>query len=481
MSGQAVKLSSVSFTFVDLFAGIGGFHAALSALGGECVYASEIDKDAARIYSRNWGLHPDGDITLAANELNMDVPDHDVLVGGFPCQPFSKSGKQRGMDEARGTLFWNIARIIEVRQPKIVLLENVRNIAGPRHEHEWNVIIQTLRQLGYRVSSKPLIVSPHRIHPTFGGRPQVRERIFIAGTRTEKKGSILGEEPGLPDISKIEHNWNFLNWNLNKDLPIDSKLTSNERNESKLSASELEWIEIWDQFIVSFLKSNPGMKLPGFPLWVDHWVSIEKLKIPKGTPSWKVNFLRKNAEFYTQNRKNIDPWLKKHQNLKHLPPSRRKFEWQAQDAKNLSETIMHFRPSGIRAKKANYVPALVAITQTTILGKQKRKITFREAARLQGLPDWFDFLDQKPSQTFKQLGNGVNIGAVYNVMKALVIRDLDLLGANTKLVKSILGAADSPDLFLSKYQSPKISIGRVHKTTAKMELAKSLSSSRSRI
>jgi DNA (cytosine-5)-methyltransferase 1 len=115
------------------------------------------------------------------------------------------------------------------------------------------------------------------------------------------------------------------------------------------------------------------------------------------------------------------------------------------------------------------------------LGKQKRKITFREAARLQGLPDWFDFLDQKPSQTFKQLGNGVNIGAVYNVMKALVIRDLDLLGANTKLVKSILGAADSPDLFLSKYQSPKISIGRVHKTTAKMELAKSLSSSRSRI
>ena len=137
----------MSFTFIDLFAGIGGFHGALSALGGECVYASEIDKDAARIYNRNWGIQPDGDITLAANENNMDVPEHDVLVGGFPCQPFSKSGKQRGMDEARGTLFWNIARIIEVRKPKIVLLENVRNIAGPRHEHEWEVIIETLRQL----------------------------------------------------------------------------------------------------------------------------------------------------------------------------------------------------------------------------------------------------------------------------------------------------------------------------------------------
>ena len=96
----------MSFKFVDLFAGIGGFHGALSALGGKCVYASEIDRAAARVYTRNWGLVPDGDITLAANETTMNVPAHDVLVGGFPCQPFSKSGKQKGMDEARGTLFW---------------------------------------------------------------------------------------------------------------------------------------------------------------------------------------------------------------------------------------------------------------------------------------------------------------------------------------------------------------------------------------
>jgi DNA (cytosine-5)-methyltransferase 1 len=169
----------MSFKFVDLFAGIGGFHGALVALGGNCVYASEIDKDARKIYSKNWGHTPHGDITLAANDEVMEVPEHDVLVGGFPCQPFSKSGKQRGMDEARGTLFWNIAKIIEVRRPKIVLLENVRNIAGPRHVHEWEVIIKTLRDLGYRVSSTPLIVSPHQIHPNFGGRPQIRERESI--------------------------------------------------------------------------------------------------------------------------------------------------------------------------------------------------------------------------------------------------------------------------------------------------------------
>jgi DNA (cytosine-5)-methyltransferase 1 len=130
----------MSFKFVDLFAGIGGFHAALSALGGECVMASEIDENAVSVYKSNWGIKPEGDITIFANETHVKVPDHDVLVGGFPCQPFSKSGYQRGMDEARGTLFWNIARIIEEKKPKIVLLENVRNIAGPRHKHEWDVL-----------------------------------------------------------------------------------------------------------------------------------------------------------------------------------------------------------------------------------------------------------------------------------------------------------------------------------------------------
>ena len=445
---------TMSFTFIDLFAGIGGFHGALTALGGECVYASEIDKDAARIYNRNWGLQPDGDITLAANEKIMHVPEHDVLVGGFPCQPFSKSGKQRGMDEARGTLFWNIARIIEVRMPKIVLLENVRNIAGPRHEHEWEVIIETLRQLGYRVSSKPLVVSPHRIHPEFGGRPQVRERVFIAATRTSKPGSHLGVEPGLPNIEKFEHAWNITNWNLARDLPIDNKLNKEDKKSTALSESEIYWIAAWDEFISYFKSTNPGENLPGFPIWADEWVHIDKLKIPRGTPSWKSNFLKKNSEFYTQNKKFIDKWLKKYNNLQDFPPSRRKLEWQAQDAKSLSETIMHFRPSGIRAKKATYVPALVAITQTSILGKQKRRLTIKEGARLQGLPEWFDFLDQTKSQTFKQLGNGVNIGAVYNVMKALVLRDLDLLGTNTKMVKSILNAPDSPDIYLSRFHTP---------------------------
>lgn len=442
----------MSFKFIDLFAGIGGFHAALGAMGGECVYASEWDKDSARIYERNWNLKPDGDITLAANDEVMNVPEHDVLVGGFPCQPFSKSGKQMGMDETRGTLFWNIAKIIEARKPTLVLLENVRNIAGPRHIHEWKIIIKTLRDLGYRVSEDPMVVSPHLIHPEFGGRPQVRDRVFIAATRIPKGTPNFKYNIEIPSLDSVKKNWDPQNWNLSRDLPLEKIKTSKSKQAVALNDTEIEWIEAWNEFVVEMRKKLGNKSLPGFPIWADSWVLEKDLKIPKGTPDWKENFLRKNSQFYTEHRVVLNKWLKKWNHLEHFPPSRRMFEWQAQNAKTLWETIMHFRPSGIRAKRATYVPALVAITQTSIIGKQKRRITVREGARLQGLPDWFDFVDQADKITYKQLGNGVNVGAVYNVIKAQVIRDLDLLGDKPKLTRSILGAPTNPDFVLESHE-----------------------------
>lgn len=441
----------MSFRYVDLFAGIGGFHAALSALGGTCEYASEIDENAARIYMRNWGIKPAGDITLAANEFNMEVPSHDILVGGFPCQPFSKSGKQLGMEEARGTLFWNIARIIEVHKPKIVLLENVRNIAGPRHAHEWEVIIRTLRDLGYRVSSKPLVVSPHKIAPEFGGRPQFRERVLIAATLCEGSRGNLTLEPESLDLSKFYDDWDPQKWRLKNDLPLETNLKSSEKKTLSLNDSEIKWIEAWNEFIL-ILKNKMGQNIKlGFPIWVDDWIDINNLVLDKNLPDWKKYFLTKNAELYSAHKKELDRWLKKWNHLEDFPASRRKFEWQAQDSKDLWNTILHFRPSGIRAKKPTYVPALVAMTQTSIFAKQKRRLSVRESARLQGFPDWFDFVDQPDSTSYKQLGNAVNVGVIFNVLKALVIRDIDLLKNNPKITRSILGAPANPDHILEKY------------------------------
>jgi len=442
----------MSFTFVDLFAGIGGFHAALGAMGGKCVYASEWDKDAARVYERNWNVKPSGDITRAANDEVMDVPPHDVLVGGFPCQPFSKSGKQLGMDETRGTLFWNIAKIIEIRKPTLVLLENVRNLAGPRHTHEWKVIMDTLRKLGYRVSSQPMVVSPHLIRPEFGGRPQVRDRVFIAATKIptkDRKFALPEIEP--PSLESVTHGWNPQKWNLQRDLPLEKSLGKRDKDKVKLADSEIQWITAWDEFVCLMRENLNGKPLPGFPIWVNDWVHEKDLVISEGTPKWKSDFLEKNSSFYTKHKTVLDKWLKKWNHLQDFPPSRRMFEWQAQDTPNLWGTIMHFRPSGIRAKKATYVPALVAITQTSIVGKLKRRLTVREAARLQGFPDWFDFVDQADKQSYKQLGNAVNIGAVFNVLRAQVVRDMDLLADQSILTQAILGAPSNPDIVLSDH------------------------------
>lgn len=439
--------SQPAFTFIDLFAGIGGFHAVGHGMGGKCVAAVEIDKAAAKVYERNWGINPLGDINDLANDTEVLMPDHHVLFAGFPCQPFSKSGAQKGMDEARGTLYWSILRIIQERRPAMVLLENVRNLAGPRHTHEWQVIIETLREEGYRVAEVPTVFSPHLLPKARGGRPQVRERVFIAATRLPEgyREEDLKAEPlvhtrpskGLKPVA----------WELEKHLPLDA---DHHAEGCELTEQERLWIDAWDDFVQVMYEAREGRRLPGFPLWADEWVLPSELDIPEDTPKWKADFLRKNSEFYGAHREVIDRWAEKWGvYTDQFPASRRKLEWQAQDTPRLWDCVMHFRPSGIRAKAPTYLPALVAITQTSIIGPRERRLSPREAARLQGLPEWFDFGPQSPAATYRQLGNGVSIGAVWHILRLHAERDREVLvKTNKKLLDAILDAPESPDAVL---------------------------------
>jgi len=431
------------FTYVDLFAGIGGFHAVLQALGGQCVFASEIDSSASSVYELNWGINPLGDITKDANDNTMNVPKHDVLVGGFPCQPFSKSGSQRGMDETRGTLYWNILKIIDSRKPALVLLENVRNLAGPRHLHEWNLIIQTLRQAGYRVSEFPWILSPHLLPPKFGGRPQNRERVFIVAVRSPSKDKTVPEE-FIP--SRSVEGWLPTDWDIRRNLPLEFL---NLDRSLRLSKQEDYWLKAWNDFLKRI--RGAGKVLPGFPLWGDSWKEFDPGELPVGTPTWKRQFLIQNSNFYLENREIIDPWAKKWNFYSDIfPSSRRKFEWQAGDAKTLESTLIHFRPSGIRVKRANYAPALVAMTQTTIVYKKRRRLSVREVARLQGLPDWFDFGNQADRISYKQLGNGVSIGAIWYILKhSANVFENELLRYCPNLLHAISHAPHNPDVLLN--------------------------------
>ena len=440
-----------TFRYVDLFAGVGGFHAALSALGGECVYAVEKDERAAAVYERNWRMPAFGDI-VDDTVGRMDVPEHDVLAAGFPCQPFSKSGFQRGMEETRGTLFWNICEILRVRRPSVVLLENVRNLAGPRHRHEWEVVIRSLRELGYRASDRPVVFSPHLLPPERGGRPQVRERVFILGVYVGRAESSVDIAPAV-GRAPVD-GWSPQSWDLAYHLPLQSEDELRHQFGVRLSPAEERWVDAWDDFVVS-LRGAGVARLPGFPLWVDHFVRAEHLRFSGDTPTWKANFLRKNAAFYSEHEELIEAWLRRWDYLREFPASRRKFEWQAQHAASLDETILHMRPSGLRAKRATYVPALVAITQTTILGDQRRRLTPREAARLQGLPEWFDFGDQPDAATYKQMGNGVNVGAAYYVFGKFVLASADVLQRRADgLIDAVHRAPLSPDAAVESYWDP---------------------------
>ncbi|WP_144721093.1 DNA cytosine methyltransferase [Agrococcus jejuensis] len=412
-----------AFTYVDLFAGIGGFAAALDALGGKCVKAVEIDARAAAVYKLNHGIDPYGDITEIANEEVVDVPDHDVLTAGFPCQPFSKSGAQRGMDETRGTLFWNILRILRAKTPKVVILENVRNLAGPRHAHEWDVIIRSLRREGYHVSSKPAIFSPHLLKVVDGGAPQIRERVFITATYWPERAHLE------PEALKSDRRGD--EWRLTDELPLDPRDSIPGYG---LTHDETTWIQAWDEFrerVVNEMRrrSTNGrideQRLPGFPIWADAWQRDRRFTerdIPPGTPAWKANFLRKNASLYADYSEVIDDWLADW-DVFSFPTSRRKLEWQAQGDRSLWKCAIQLRPSGIRVKRMTHLPALVAITQTPILGPKRRRLTVGEAARLQSLPASYDFGDQPRSASLKQLGNGVNVGVVQHVLQKHLDRD----------------------------------------------------------
>lgn len=169
------RVKKSDFTFIDLFAGIGGFRFALEELNGECVFSSEIDNDCSNTYAINFGEYPHGDITKI--EPNS-IPNHDILCGGFPCQPFSISGKMKGFSDTRGTLFFNILEIVKEKQPKVVFLENVKHLKDHDNKRTLKTIIKHLEGLGYKTEWNVLNAKDF-------GLAQNRERLIIIANKNK--------------------------------------------------------------------------------------------------------------------------------------------------------------------------------------------------------------------------------------------------------------------------------------------------------
>ena len=419
--------------FIDLFAGIGGFHIALKELGHECVFASELSTELRKLYKINHNIECFGDIT----KINVkNIPEHDILCAGFPCQTFSKAGNQKGMKEARGKLFYEIIKILKYHKPRYFILENVRNIISHDKGNTWHYISEELTKLGYFIDKN--IYSPHHINI-----PQHRERVFIVGSLIEQ------------DIKGIK--W-FRKQNYRKSI---NSIMLDTIQPDTLEKDKLDVLKIWQNFI-SLISQNIDIPLPlwsmefgaDYPInerWdemkIDDWrnfkgsfgQSLEGCntledvfrKLPhyvisqKGyPPKWKQLYIQKNRKFYLANKilHNCD-LIDKIKAFKQ--ESWQKFEWNAGNENRMfNNKIIQFRGSGIRVKRDDYFPSLVTVaSQIPIVGKFNRYLTPKEASILQSLPKNI-ILPESNAAAFRTLGNMVNIELVKCIVKLFIKNEL---------------------------------------------------------
>jgi len=483
--------------FVDLFAGIGGFYRALTALGHECVFACEKDEELRELYIANYSDMRKitfGDI----RDCKDKVPQHDILCAGFPCQPFSKSRPYNGTPNTQGTVFDDIRMIIDKHKPQYILMENVGNFQCHDEGRTWATVKQTLQNLGYEVAGTEHIKSggPGLLSPHHFGYPQLRGRFYIVASRQSLPAQIFPVRKPLPQCDS------HIVSPLAQIAQANEELSEETLAEVTLHPHRIECINHWNSLIQ---RLPHQVSLPSFPIWSEefgaqypydevtpYYADIDLLRtslnghapheevsreallalIPSYArrknerfPDWKKRYIRQNREWYEQWKEYFpDQWLL---TTRSFFSSHRKLEWNCQGAeRDLWQHMLQFRPSGLRVRRFTMSPALVAMTdvQVPILGPYRRFMTRVEGLRLQGFPDDHE-LPKHRERAFRALGNAVHVKVAMHVACALLQQPLpqELEAYNTLV--------DNPTVDEEAVQLPLLSLNEEPSQNGKHALA----------
>ena len=414
--------------FIDLFSGIGGFHKGFLEAGGfSCVFASEIDMELQRLYHKNFGIQPEGDIRKI-HEAN--IPKHDVLCAGFPCQPFSLAGKKTGYKcPSSGKLIKDVLRITKYHLPNFLILENVPNILNIENGKFWNFIKNSFSKFGYKLIYN--VISPLDI-----GIPQNRNRIFILGFKNNKhlkKFQWPNKKNTIQKLNKILISCdNHKKVEPKKILQIQhwQKLLNNCKI-LELSSLSIVAPEMGATYPLDFrsfkledmykYKGAYGKRINGCSSWDSLFQKMPSyVKKECRVPGWLKESIIYTRKLYEKNKIFLNNWKK---NINKQYNSWQILEWRG--VKNrclLSEHILQFRASGIRVLKSNKIPSLIAMTSTQrpIIGSEMRYISKFEAAKLQGLHS-LDHIPKNETSAFKCIGNAVNAKIVKQLAQEIKI------------------------------------------------------------
>lgn len=426
------------FTYIDLFAGIGGFRIPLDELGGKCLGFSEIDKNAIKTYKLNFSdsLIENEDYLGDVTKLNkIGDKEIDLIVGGVPCQAWSVAGKMKGFDDPRGKLWEDTIRVVEINQPKAFIFENVKGLMDPRNKESLNLIIDSLRRLGYNVP-KPQLLNSYDF-----GVPQNRDRIFIVGFRKDLK---LKERFSYPEALSLKPRLSDILDFVSSDKVEKKKISVKELHGDKIPFSRNRFqkvdelndffifcdtrnghttIHSWDitrttkrekEICMTFL-SNRRKKIygpqDGNPMsYTDLLDLIDRLKVKELVKLIEKNILKKVNDKYdlvnSKNSSGINDIYRVY-----LPHSD---IFSTLTATGTKDKIALYNVEGttVEEYKQNFI--------NDIYRKKKfRSLNGREAGRLQGFPKWFA-VHEKEDIAKKQFGNAVSVPVIYNLAMSLI-------------------------------------------------------------